>query len=699
VGIASLNDLSKLLVCPRSGTGLTYQGHGFVASDGASTYPIDEGIIDLRCNRRDYYFNPVRRDAMSALTQQARHVPWSSTIRRFMEHVKHNPDWLDNLVADGRYAWKLLLDLQPGSQVLDLGCGLGNLTKNLAPHVGRVFAMDLTIERLRFAAERFARFNRGDDIVLLAAGDGSYLPFRDQSLDLVVLSGVLEWVAEDGPHSAPGDGKIAKAVRMSLSILGARNPRRIQRRFLQEIRRVLKPTGQLFIAIENRLNLEYFYRRVDHHSSLRFGSLLPRFAANLYSIVAAHRPYRTYTYSLSGYRKLLTSAGFDSHEFFGLSPGYSNLREIRPLTAAEQIWSPVQPESLWQRIARNKRFVPAFGIIASASPERRTSLLARLISHIENQIDASGPLRVRTLRLTDEDQGVLDVQATAQSYRLHTPFGLPAVARMKRQHEVLMRLRQRADIRHLLPSIPLHGSFQGQDYFLESRLPGRALAELLRSAGREAYLEQVVALMETIGQHDAVVASSRLSGELYRTEVDEPLRRIAQVLDSPEAVIPLADVLRRTLYGKPVGRGIVHGNFTLSNVLIDNGKVSGLLDWRSSRMVGLPVLDFLDYLHSVQAHCFPHHSDLEHLELLATGRWPSKKEWDELQARYRAFGIDRLQHRSFVYLCWMHRVSRQLQTYMVYDPKALDARLVQVLKHVARLAPDEHRAGQSIQCA
>ena len=67
---------------------------------------------------------------------------------------------------------------------------------------------------------------------------------------------------------------------MLMSFFGETNPRRTQQRFLQELGRILKPDGQLFVAIENRWNYEYFGGRPDHHSGLKYGSLLPRFLAN-----------------------------------------------------------------------------------------------------------------------------------------------------------------------------------------------------------------------------------------------------------------------------------------------------------------------------------------------------------------------------------------------------------------------------------
>jgi SAM-dependent methyltransferase len=678
--MASMNESAGLLHCPRNGSKLRFQGSGFFSQDGDSVYPVEDGIIDLRCNRRDYYFNPVPRSAMTVLTEDARHLPWPQTIRRFMGHVNCNPDWLDNLVADGRYAWKLLLDLDPKAQVLDLGCGLGNLTKNLAPHVGRVFAMDLTIERLRFARERFAHFNSNDDIVLLAGGDGKYLPFPDKSLDLVVLSGVLEWLGDDEEYGESPDGKVTKAIKMALSIFGERNPRAIQQRFLQEIRRVLKPTGQLFIAIENRLNREYFHRRVDHHSGLRFASLLPRFVANLYSIIAARRPYRTYTYSMAGYRSLLKGAGFDRQQFFGLSPGYSHLSEIRPLVTEERFWSPPKHDGLRQRIANNKNLVPAFGIIATSSAVPPRSLLGRLISEIEAALKPDQPLTVQSFRVTEKDQGVLEVNAGGRPYVVKLPFNGVAVASVNREREALDHLKKHSGIGHLVPATVLHGSLQGVDYLVESRLPGRRLAEEGRRVGREAYLEQVVGFLEAMNPRSGGVTKVQLVGDLFRREVHEPLKRIAEMLDSPELIAPLAHLLRRGLLAAEFAGGVVHGDLNWSNILVAEGRISGLIGWHLFRPSGLPILDFLNYLDSVQKQFSPDSSEIEHIELLANGVWPSPKEWTFLRHQYNSLGIDFARHRELVYLSWVHRVAKQLDSHMIYDPKGIDQCVVTVLK-------------------
>src|SRR5947209_2999096 len=122
-----------------------------------AVYVVKDGVVDFRCQRKDYYFNPLLPKDMDALIEAMAAHSWPESVRTFLKHVNYNPDWLDNLVAEGRYAWKTLLNLNPKTSLLDLGCGLGSLTFNIAPHVAQVFAMDLTYPRVMFTKNRLKK--------------------------------------------------------------------------------------------------------------------------------------------------------------------------------------------------------------------------------------------------------------------------------------------------------------------------------------------------------------------------------------------------------------------------------------------------------------------------------------------------------------------------------------------------------------
>ncbi|MBX7111559.1 MAG: class I SAM-dependent methyltransferase [Dehalococcoidia bacterium] len=76
-----------------------------------------------------------------------------------------------------------------GRRVLDLGCGLGEYVRAFERHGAEAFGCDIEQPRLVQARDR------GTPNLLVAAGER--LPFRDGSLDVVVLNEVIEHVQDD----------------------------------------------------------------------------------------------------------------------------------------------------------------------------------------------------------------------------------------------------------------------------------------------------------------------------------------------------------------------------------------------------------------------------------------------------------------------------------------------------------------------
>ncbi|MEK7138176.1 MAG: hypothetical protein AAB787_01575, partial [Patescibacteria group bacterium] len=97
---------------------------------------------------------------------------------------------------------------------------------------------------------------------------------------------------------------------------------------LKTCKKLLKKGGFLYIGIENRFAAAYL-RGIDH-SGLRFTSYMPRWLANIFTKLKKGHRYDTYTYNVSGYRKLLKSAGFDDPNFYLVYPGYNLPRIIIP---------------------------------------------------------------------------------------------------------------------------------------------------------------------------------------------------------------------------------------------------------------------------------------------------------------------------------------------------------------------------------
>lgn len=670
--------------CPRCGGALREESARLTCESCAKDYPIVDGIVDFRCRRHDYYFNPVPREEMAELVRQARTTSWDATVRRFLSFVKDVSGWTDNIAVNGRYAWKLLLELPPGSRFLDFGCGLGNLTQNIAPHVGEVIALDLTWERLQFARQRFAKFNPNDRIALVAGGDGNHLPFPDEHFDCIALSGVLEWIADDYV-SDDVDSRPAKALRMLMSFFGERNPRKTQLRFLKELRRILKPDGQLFVAIENRWSYEYFSGFPDHHSGLAYNSLLPRFLANVYSVVRSRRPYRTYTYSFNEFRRLFAAAGFPYQEIYGLSPGYSRLTEIIPEQTDQPFWTVRPAATLKQRIKRSRYFVPAFGAAARGTADRPAPLLARLLEEIKRTLSMGDEIAVDKCLITGKEKIVLKGSAGEQGIVLKIPTDHRAQDGEANNRRILDALSRQPATADLVPKPLTHGLYQGLEYYVEANVGGQPITAVIRTWTRASAATKVSGLLMKIHTPVPELVSVGEASTLYASLIAKPISKFRMAgLDSIECE-RLESYLRRALTSRQWPVGLCHGDFTSDNIFVSEGEISGVIDWESATDQGLPMLDAISYVEGVQRVFDPKCNVAENLIRLARWDWPSGEEVEALKAIYRYFRVDAGLHEFLCRLCWLHHVAGQLDTTVRFDPQFIDRKVRPMLANLTNV--------------
>jgi SAM-dependent methyltransferase len=116
--------------------------------------------------------------------------------------------------------------LPANARVLEIGCGAGHLTIQLANRQFRVEAVDASQAMVDVTADRM-REGGSEQAVTVAMADAHSLPFQAGHFDLVVAVGVIPWL-----HS-PGDA-------------------------IAEMARVLVPGGQLILTADNGARLSSF---------------------------------------------------------------------------------------------------------------------------------------------------------------------------------------------------------------------------------------------------------------------------------------------------------------------------------------------------------------------------------------------------------------------------------------------------------
>ncbi|HEU18441.1 MAG TPA: class I SAM-dependent methyltransferase, partial [Deltaproteobacteria bacterium] len=265
--------------CPHCLSSLEKQNRDNVAlqcSRCGSQFPVRKGI-PLLCNNHNFYYGEAtRKETLDLLRLLDECDQFGVAMRKWLElFSKDMSDYLMSYILDEkRTSGKYVLDLTGQEKVLDLGSGWGGFSLNLADHVREIHGIDLTFERLLFS-KYWSKHRHINNFHTCCCGDTLHLPFTDKYFDIAIINGVLEWI----PMSQSG------------------NPFQIQQDYLKEVRRILSDTGQVYLAIENRFALSYFLGRPDDHSGLKYGSLLPRKIADLYSKKIRECPYRTYTHS------------------------------------------------------------------------------------------------------------------------------------------------------------------------------------------------------------------------------------------------------------------------------------------------------------------------------------------------------------------------------------------------------------------
>src|SRR6185503_5976528 len=140
------------------------------------------------------------RRLRSILTRRrAKSQEFFASAARGWDHLRRG------LFGDSFYLWAVLGLIDPTLVVGDLGCGTGQLTETIAPHVKRVVAVDGSIDMLDAARTRLRELSNVD----IRQGELEALPLKAGELDAAMLSLVLHY----SPDPALALAEVARVLR------------------------------------------------------------------------------------------------------------------------------------------------------------------------------------------------------------------------------------------------------------------------------------------------------------------------------------------------------------------------------------------------------------------------------------------------------------------------------------------------------
>lgn len=299
------------LVCPKCKNKLKLEKRKYVCEKCKNKFNIIGGISSFITP--DESIIEVEKKELSEIERRSQQFGWKNTIEKYI--YDKFPE-LHRYISDPtRSGLVYLLSPKKFGTALDIGCGYGTISLALSEFFKNVVSEDISIKKLNILKERMKAENKRN--ITLINADALSLPLPENSFDAITVIGVLEYM---------GLSKKELLVEECWKM------------FLNSVYNMLKEGGQAIFGIENRIGFQYFLGWKDHNG-LRATTLMPRFLANIYSKLKLNEEYKVYTYSYSGYKKMLKDVGFKKIEFFSPLKSYRFPKYIIPLDNGKPVWN------------------------------------------------------------------------------------------------------------------------------------------------------------------------------------------------------------------------------------------------------------------------------------------------------------------------------------------------------------------------
>jgi SAM-dependent methyltransferase len=320
--------MSKFLAAPKTHSSLKFiDGKAISEADQNVQFTINNGVVIFDPSAAE---NSEIKSNLGAMVEMA-------AAEGCVKAIEELSNARDDLLDVDRLKYVDLIDLQSTDNVLEIGASMGQHSRIISQQCKHLEALEVVHEQAAFA-KLWCEQSGQDNVNVSAGGSDGFLPYKDNSFDVLIMNYVLEWCA----------GRSIK------------HPREFHLHMLSECQRVLRPGGRFFLSTKNRHNIALLLGGVDEHLGFRFGNALPRRLSSILGRwiktgdkLVKSGELRGYLHSRMSIEQLFRQAGFVELKPFLLLPDARRPNFIESFDMAGL--DRVQEQNYWRHASRKEK--------------------------------------------------------------------------------------------------------------------------------------------------------------------------------------------------------------------------------------------------------------------------------------------------------------------------------------------------------
>lgn len=360
--------------------------------------------------------------------------------------------------------------------------------------------------------------------------------------------------------------------------------------FIDELKRILKPEGVLFQILENR------FGRVDSDSKK---NLL------LKGLKLSQRESKN-ALSLKECEKLYKNSGFDNLSIYGIEPDSKNPKRFSELNKGEPIVLAENREGL-------KKFLPNFifsntipeFVLAASEKNSVKPLYQEFIEELEKvENKAKGSYRFAGSHITAK--GKLIIKLLDLNSREHSLIKIPldkeATKACRINLEGLEILKDsNTSLSVYTPSDFGSHTYENHQFYSEKAVRGDSAADLIDEIRFSDITESLIKVFQ-----DFQIINPHNKFDYKKTEIESWHKKIAYIEEHPQIkennlsdkLTEIKLIIEREINNSSRPPIFRKNDFSLSNVFLEDNRISGLIDFDEFTYSHFYLLDFCDFIYS-----------------------------------------------------------------------------------------------------